>query len=146
MDLVEDLTPGPVGLDTSIFIYFIEEDARFLSLVKPLFAAIDGGAFEAVTSGLTLMEVLVVPFRASNSALAERYQALLTRSRGLRLVELDRVVLRSAAQLRAALRIKPPDALQVAAALRAGCRSFLTNDRKIPTTPGLEILQLGDYS
>jgi predicted nucleic acid-binding protein len=143
--LIEDLVPGPAALDTAIFIYFIEEDQRFLPLVKPIFEAIDRGKLQAVTPGLTLMEVLVLPYRNGNLALAERYEALLTRSRGLRFIEVDRAVLRNAAQIRAALGLKSPDALQVGAALLAGCPALLTNDRRIPSLPGLKILQLKDY-
>ncbi len=83
MGLIEDLKPGPVALDTQVFIYFIEEDKRYLPLVKSLFEAIDQGSLPASTSGLTLMEVLVVPYRTGNISLADRYEALLTRSRGL---------------------------------------------------------------
>jgi len=142
--LIDDLGRGPIGLDTAVFIYFIEEDPRLLHIVEPLFAAIDRGILEGVTSSLTLLEVLVVPYRVGDFSLAERYEALLTRSRGLRLVDLDRPVLKSAA-LRARVRLKPPDAIQVAAALAARCTAFLTNDRKIPAMPGLRILQLRDY-
>ena len=51
MGLIDDLKPGPVALDTQIFIYFIEEQGRFLPLVKPLFEAIDRGDLVGVTSG-----------------------------------------------------------------------------------------------
>ncbi|MCI0410923.1 MAG: PIN domain-containing protein, partial [Acidobacteria bacterium] len=111
MGLIDDLQPGPVALDTAVFIYFIEEDGRFLDVVKPVFSAMDRGVLECVTSGLTLLEVLVAPYRADNLPLAERYEALLIRSRGLRLVDLDRPVLKSAALLRARLRLTPPDAI-----------------------------------
>jgi predicted nucleic acid-binding protein len=143
--LIDDLKPGPVALDTQIFIYFIEEERRFLPLVKPLFEAIDGGDLVGVTSGLSLMEVLVVPYRSGNSALADRYESLLTNSRGLRFIEVDRRLLKVAAQLRATLKLKPPDAIQVAAALVGDCKSFLTNDRRISVVPGLKILQLKNY-
>jgi predicted nucleic acid-binding protein len=73
--LIDDLKPGPVALDTQIFIYFIEEEDRFLTLVKPLFEAMDRGELVGVTSGLSLMEVLVVPYRSGNAALADRYEA-----------------------------------------------------------------------
>lgn len=145
MGLIDDLRPGPAGLDTAIFIYFIEEDPRFLEIVKPVFEAIDRGVLQGVTSSLTLLEVLVVPYRTGDFSLAERYEAFLTRSRGLRLVDLDRSLLRTAAQLRATSRLKAPDAIQVAAALAARCSIFVTNDRKIPAVPGLEILKLRDY-
>jgi predicted nucleic acid-binding protein len=143
--LIEDLKPGPVALDTQVFIYFIEEEKRFLPLVKPVFETIDHGDLAGVTSGLSLMEVLVVPYRSGNSALADRYESLLTNSRGLRFIEVDRRLLKAAAQLRAAFKLKPPDAIQVAAALVGNCSSFLTNDRRIPAVPGLKILQLKNY-
>jgi len=139
------LGDGPVALDTVVFIYFIEEDPRFLGLVEPIFSGIDQGRWQAVTSGLTLLEVLVVPYRSGNAALADRYEALLTRSRGLRLVELDHRLLRAAAQLRAAVRVRTPDAIQLAAALTAGCPVYVTNDRALPAMPGLRALQLRDY-
>lgn len=145
MGLIEDLSPGPVALDTQVFIYFIEEDDRFLPLVKPLFEAIDDGALPAAVSALTLMEVLVVPYRNGNAALADRYDAFLTNSRGLRFIDIDRSLLKTAAQLRATTRLKPPDAIQVAAAIAGDCQAFLTNDRKIPSIPGLNVLQLKNY-
>jgi predicted nucleic acid-binding protein len=143
--LIDDLKPGPVALDTQIFIYFIEEDSRYLSLIKPLFETIDRGDLLAVTSGLSLMEVLVIPYRSGNAALADRYESLLTHSRGLRFIEVDRHLLKAAAQLRATFKLKPPDAIQVAAALVGECKSFLTNDRRIRAVPGLKILQVKDY-
>lgn len=145
MGLMEDLGDGPVALDTAVFIYFIEEHPQFLPVVEPVFVAIDGGSLAGVTSGLTLLETLVVPYRAGDAPLAERYEALLTRSRGMRLVDLDRALLRSAARLRATIRLKTPDALQFAAALASNCSTYLTNDRDLPPVPGIRILQLRDY-
>ena len=145
MGLIEELKPGPVALDTAIFIYFVEEEPRYLRLVKPIFEAIDRGVIEGVASSLTFLEVLVQPYRADNLALAERYEAFLTRSRGLRLIEIDRAVLRGAAQLRAKANLKPPDSIQLATALATYCSAFLTNDRAVPAIPGLKVLQLRDY-
>ena len=145
MGLIEAIGVGPVGLDTAILIYLIEEHERYLPAVEPVFAAIDAGELEAVTSGLTLLEVLVVPYRAGNVRLAERYEDLLTRSRGMRMLDIDRDVLRAAAQLRAVTGIKTPDSIQLAAALVADCPVFLTNDRALPEIPGLRVLQLSDF-
>lgn len=141
-----DLGRGPVACDTALFIYLIEENARYLPLIEPLFRDADAGRREIVTSALTLLEVLVVPFRAGSRALAERYEALLTRSRGVRLVDIGREQLHAAAQLRAALNVRTPDALQLAAALTTGCDTFLTNDRRLPAVPGLHILQLDAFA
>jgi predicted nucleic acid-binding protein len=61
------------------------------------------------------------------------------------MIDLTRDHLRLAAQLRAATGVATPDALQLAASLAAGCSAFLTNDRRLPTVPGLRIVQLGTY-
>ena len=145
MGLMADLGPGPVAIDTAVIIYFIEADPRFASLIDPLFQDADQGTRELVTSALTLLEVLVVPYRVGNRLLADRYEALLTRSRGLRLVDLTRDQLHAAAQLRASTGVKTPDALQLVAALGAGCQTFLTNDRRLPAVPCLQVRQLNAY-
>jgi predicted nucleic acid-binding protein len=144
--LMADLDGRIVGVDTAIFIYFIEEHPRFLPLIDPLFEDADAGGRELVTSALTLLEVLVVPYRAGNRVLADRYEALLTRSRGIRVIDLDRNQLRAAAQLRATTGVKTPDALQMVAALAAGATTFLTNDRRLPHIPGLRGVPLESYA
>jgi predicted nucleic acid-binding protein len=143
--LIDDLEDGPVAVDTAPFIYFVEADARYAPVVESLFRLAAHGTRHLVTSALTLMELLVVPYRAGNQQLAGQYEALLTRSRGLQTVELSRDVLRAAAQLRAVTGARTPDAIQLAAALTSGCRTFVTNDRRLPAIPGLKLIQLSDY-
>lgn len=145
MGLIADLEGGPVGLDTAVFIYYIEEHPLYLPLVESIFEALDEERLLGLTSTVTLLEALVVPIRAGNLALAEQYERLLCQSRGLLLLDLDRSLVRLAAQVRAFEGLKTPDALQLAAALQAGCTAFVTNDRKMPAIGGLRILQLRDY-
>ena len=147
MGLIREIGDGPLALDTVVFIYFIEEHPRFLSVLDPVFTAIDKKRLPAVASSLTLLEVLVVPYRAGNIPLAERYEQVLTRGRGLRLIDIDRTQLRAAAQLRALHPgLRTPDAIQVSAALSGGCSVLLTNDRDLPAVPGLRILQLRNFA
>ncbi|MFV2055695.1 MAG: type II toxin-antitoxin system VapC family toxin [Thiohalomonadales bacterium] len=145
MALIDDILPGPVALDTAIFIYFIEEHSRYLEALIPLFDAIDNGRLESVTSALTLLETLVIPFRSKNPTLAEHYETILTQSRGLRLIELTLPVLRIAAQIRGSTRIKTPDAIQLAAAITSNCTCFLTNDRDFIEMGQIKIIQLDNY-
>jgi len=112
----------------------------------PSFREADGGRRDIVTSALTLLELLVVPYRAGNRSLAERYEALLTRGRGVRPLDLSRDHLRAAAQLRAATGVRVPDALQIVAAIGAGCTTFVTNDRRLPSIPGLRVVELSSYT
>lgn len=133
-------------MDTALFIYIMERNAEYAPAVRPLFEAADRGEVALVTSAVTLLEVLVVPLRAGDAALASRYEILLGRSRGLTLVDLDRPLLRAAAQLRATHGVRTPDALQLAAGLRHRCGCFVTNDRRLPDIPGLPVVQLGDLA
>ena len=77
--------------------------------------------------------------------LANRYDSILTRSRGVRMVDISRDHLRAAGQLRAASGVKVPDALQLVAAMAGGCTVFVTNDRVLPPVPGIRILRLAPY-
>lgn len=146
MALIDDVGSGPVGIDTAVFIYFIEQNPRFLPVILPLFTAADDGKCELVASALTLLEVLVVPYRAGNVRLAERYEAFLTRSRGVRMVDITRDHLKAAAQLRATTGIATPDAIQISASIGAGCRMFVTNDRRLPAVADLQVVQLERYA
>ena len=145
MGLLSDIGFGPVAIDTAPFIYFIEEHEVYFSVVAPLFEAVSAGRLNAVTSSLTLLETLVVPLRTGAHALAERYDRLLTRSRGIDLIDIDLNLIRGAASVRAATGLKVPDALQIATALRGRCTALLSNDRAWPQVPGLRMLQLRDY-
>lgn len=146
MELIDDVGAGRVGVDTSVFIYSIEESLVWLPVVRPLFVAADAGVIEIVTSSVTLLEVLVAPYRAKNDAMTKRYEALLTRSRGVNLVELSRQQLRRAAAIRGHYGARTPDALQLAVALDAGCLTFVTNDRRMPDVAGLRVFQLTAYA
>ncbi len=145
--MTEAVGAGPIAVDTALFIYLIEEHPQFLAPVRALFERADAGDLEIVTSALTLLEVLAVPLRAGDRVLAARYDALLTRSRGVRVVDITRDQLRTAARLRAQYgTLWTPDALQLAAAIGTSCTSFITNDRRMPTPTGLRVLQLSEWS
>ncbi len=100
---------GRVDLDdtdpdgqTLLVFYFIEEHPEFLPLVEPLFREVHEGRKELVTSALTLLEVLVVPYRSGDHLLGDhllagRYEALLTQS--VHVADISRDHLCAAAQL-----------------------------------------------
>jgi predicted nucleic acid-binding protein len=143
--LIADVGPGAVAVDTAVFIYLIEEHAKYLPLVLPLFEEADQGRRTLITSALTLLEVLVLPYRRLNVRLARRYERLLTRSRGVRMVDITGEQLHVAAQLRALSGVRTPDALQLACALAHNCRTFVTNDRDLPPIPEVRVVQLSAY-
>ena len=135
-----------VGLDTTPMIYFIEENPAYLEAVRPFFEAIDRGEFSAVTSIVTLLEVLVHPFQRGDTALAQQYRDILLNAQGLTTVLLSQNIAEEAARLRATHNIRTPDAIQVATAVHTGASHFLTNDARLPSLPELKVLVLDELT
>lgn len=146
MGLSPALGRGTIGIDSSVVIYFVERHPTFHAMSRPLFVAAAERTRELATSSLTLLEVLVKPYKSGDPETALKYESILMDSSGLLLVNLDRDQLRTAARLRALYGVRTPDALQLAAALSAGCSAFVTNDRRIPSVRGLPVVQLPDVN
>lgn len=143
MDVIEALGAGPVAVDTAAFIYWIEDHPTMAPIVAPIFHGADRGDFTICTSALTLLEVLVVPYRVGNLELAAAYEDLFGNAGGVDMVPIDSDVLREAARIRASSRVRTPDAIQLATAVVRGCSSFVTCDRGFPSLPTMRIVTLG---
>ena len=113
MGLVEELRGQRVCIDTAPFIYFIEKNPVYLGILKPVFLEIDNGGIRAITSTVTLLEVLVQPSRAGDRTLARKYREILLFSEGLSTVEISHDLAEISARLRAKYGIRTPDALQI---------------------------------
>jgi len=135
-----------IGLDTSIFIYFLEDSARYGPLAQITINGIEKGKWQGVTSTITLMEITVRPWQLGLEGVAREYEAILVHFPNLSLVDIDRNVARAAAQLRAKYNLAPPDALQVAASISFGAKAFLTNDKRLSRLQELiDVLVLDDF-
>jgi len=120
-----------IGLDTTLFIYHFEQHPRYSPLTRELYSGIEKGEWSGITSAITLMEIIVKPLSLGLQDIARKYEALLMNFPNLRVIDLDRDVVRKAANLRAKYHLRPPDALQVGACLLRGADFFITNDRQI---------------
>jgi len=135
-----------IGLDTSIFIYFLEDNERHSPLAQVTINGIEKGKWQGVTSTITLMEITVRPWQLGRETAAREYEAILVHFPNLSIVDIDRNVARVAAQLRAKYNITPPDALQVGACLSFGAKAFLTNDKRLSRLQELiDVLVLDDF-
>lgn len=147
MGLMAALDRGNIAVDACILIYHFEEHPVYAPLLMPLFRETAAGTRHLITSIVSLLEIGVGPLRNRRIGLWRRYERALTASREITLVPVGLPVLRSAAMIRARHpRVKTPDALQLASAMVTGCKVFLTNDRGIPSLPGLRVLQLADFT
>lgn len=135
-----------IGLDTPIFIYFLENNARYGPLAQLTLNGIEKGKWQGITSAITLMEITVRPWQLGRESAAREYEAVLVHFPNLSVVDVDRNVARAAAQLRAKYNVSPPDALQVAASLSFGAKAFLTNDKRLSRLQELiDVLVLDDF-
>ena len=142
MEWLAQLQGQVVGLDSAPLIYFIEENPTYLEMTDAFFEAMVRGEFRVVTSVVTLLEVLVYPLRQGNRILAQQYRDILFDEEGLTTIEVSPAIAEVAAQLRATYNVQTPDSIQMATAISGGASFFLTNDVRLPSLPGLEVLVL----
>lgn len=145
MGLVDEVRGQRICIDTAPMIYFIEEHGKYREIIRPVFVEIDSGNIEAITSTITLLEVLVHPLRTGNGALAEKYREILLSSESLTTFEIFHEVSEVAARLRAKYSMKTPDAIQIAVGTLYGATKFLTNDPDLKRVSEIKILVLDDY-
>jgi predicted nucleic acid-binding protein len=133
-------------LDANVFIYMMEGVEPWARPVTRLFRALDLGECSAATSELTLSECLVRPMRMGDEEIVRSYLKLLHSRPSLSLLPVQRDLLIDAARLRASSSLTLPDAIHLATARRAGCNSFVTNDKRLGSMPGLPILPLSELA
>jgi predicted nucleic acid-binding protein len=143
---LDDLDGRVVGLDTTPLIYFLEARSPHYPLVRAFFRKADRGDFSVVTSMVTVLEVLVHPWRTGNTALATRYRNILLRNANLATIPLSAAIADRAANLRARYNLSTPDAVQVATALTEGASHFLTNDARLARVSDIRVLVLDDLA
>ena len=97
------------------------------------------------TSVITVMEIVDRPILMDRPDVADQYDVLLGAHPNLLVADVNRAAARRAADLRATYRLRPADALQVAACLEHGTTTFLTNDRDLRRVAGIQVLLLDDF-
>jgi predicted nucleic acid-binding protein len=135
---------GRVYLDTQVVVYAVEDHPQFGLPLRGLWQAVQAGTVVAVTSELTIMEVLVTPLRRRDDALVADYETFVTQG-GFELCPISQAVLRQAASLRATVpSLRNPDAIHAATELQRGCALLLTNDAGLRRTPGIDVRLLSE--
>jgi predicted nucleic acid-binding protein len=131
-----------IALDTSIFIYQVEANPRYQFLTDRLFAWIEEPGHSAITSTITMTELLVHPYREDDEQLVDQFYGLFSAYPNLDWILPDLEVADNAARLRAAHNLRTPNALLAACAIKARATALVSNDQIFARVPGLEILTL----
>lgn len=135
-----------IGLDTNVFIYFLEDHPRYGTWCASLFNLIERGHNPAVTSTVTLLELLVQPYRDQKDELVQKIFALTSTYPKLEWVPVTMSLADRAAELRARYRLSTPDAIQLAAAITHKATRFYGNDRSMRRVKEIECIIVDDLT
>jgi predicted nucleic acid-binding protein len=91
-----------------------------------------------VTSRIARLECRCKPLRDDRRDLLDLYEIFFA-SKEVDIREIDAVVVEKATELRAAIRLKTPDAIHAATAMLAGAAEFWTTDASLAKCPGLVV-------
>jgi len=129
-----------IGLDSNILIYFIEAHPDYQVLVSKLFQSIEAGHNIGICSTLSLLEILVQPYRIKDDKKVNRFYGLLTTYPHLNWVNLSIEIADTGARLRAEYNLKTPDVVLLATALCSNATGFIGNDTQLKRVRDLEVL------
>ena len=131
-----------IALDTSIFIYQLEASPRYLALTDHIFSWLERPRSTAVTSTITMTELLVQPYRDSDEQRVDEFYGLLSTYPNLDWLAPNLEIADLAALIRAIHRLRTPDALQAATAVQAEATGLITNDPVFERVKDFETLIL----
>jgi predicted nucleic acid-binding protein len=115
-------------LDTSVFIYQLEAHARYLGLTDHIFSWLERPDSRAITSTVTMTDLLVQPYGDSDEFRVDRYYGLLSTYPHLEWIAPNLEIADLAARLRALHHLRTPDALQAATGVHGQATGLITND------------------
>ena len=131
-----------IALDSCIFIYELDENARYLPLADDIFGWLEHANSQAFTSTLTMTDVLVQPYRLDDRSRVNRFYNLLSTYPNLVWISPDLKIADIAARIRAQHRLRTPDAIQAATAIHSRVTALITNDPIFARVPDFDTLVL----
>lgn len=113
-----------------------------MALTDQIFAWLEQLGHTAVTSTITMTELLVQPYLNSGQEPVNEFYALLATYPNLDWIAPDLEIADTAARIRATHRLRTPDALQAATAIHAAASGLVTNDPVFERVDGFETMLL----
>lgn len=129
-----------VGIDTNILIYYFEDNPQFGETAKDVFDALNTSELKAVTSIIAVMETLSK--KSLPEDIAKDLEADLFEIPNLSIIEVDRKIGIQAAKIRRKYQFGLPDSIQLATALEAKAKAFITNDEGLKFFKELKVILL----
>ena len=135
-----------IAIDTSVFIYHIEENRRYLPFTKIILESLlPDGRINAMCSSLVISELLVRPLKEKRLDLVLAYKALVMGFPHLTTIPLDNEIAEQTAFFRATYNLRTPDAVHIATAFAQRATAIIGNDRRLKRIRGLDVIVLSDF-
>ena len=145
MGLIEMLDGKRVFLDTAPIVYVFENKMPYKDLLSPVFLAVDNGTVHAVSSLVTVVEVLSKPYRFEQWELVETYRKVFGCLSRIDVLPLTMETADLTAQVRGKCNLKTPDAIQWATATLHNVDYFSTNDKGFQVLNDDRVLVVDEY-
>jgi predicted nucleic acid-binding protein len=133
-----------IAIDSNVLIYLLEGVGDLADRSAELLDGIADGRASGVMATVALAEICAGPAAAGQPDMVERYAGELTSLENVRLISLSAEIAVDAAVLRGQKQMSLADAIHLASATSAGATAFVTNDRRMKSTPRIEIAYLDD--
>jgi len=134
-----------VFFDTAPFIYVFENKLPYRNLLAPVFLAVDDGEINAVSSLITVVEVLSKPYGLEQWDLIKTYRNVFGNLSKIDVLPLTMETADLTAQIRGKYDLKTPDAIQWATATLYNVDYFLTNDKGFTILNDDRVLIVDEY-
>lgn len=128
-----------IGLDTNVFSYHFHNHPQFVKFTDIVFNYLNQGQSKGITSIITLTELLSAKVPPAKIKMLQ--QAFNT-TPNLTVLEVNHEIAWKAAKIRRKYEFRLPDAIQIATAIHAKAKAFITNDNRLKNYQGLKIILL----
>jgi len=135
-----------IGIDANVLIYLLGDIEPRAELARQLLARLETGELAGVASVLTLTEVLTGPARDGQPAAFEGIARILTTELPIEWLELDVGAAVDAAWVRGTSSRGLSDAIQLTSVRASGATAFVTNDDRMRSIAGLDVIRLDDLA
>lgn len=129
--------PKLIGIDTNIFIYYFQGNNSVGANAKRIFEGLISAKIKAVTSIITLMELLSLPSSKTNIEILKNH---FLETPNLTIQDINQSIALEAARIRRVYKFSIPDAIQLATCLFHKADLFMTNDKKIKSFKELTVI------
>ncbi len=129
-------------LDSSLYIYFIEDNPQFAQAVEDVISQVIETKIPLLASELVLTELLTLPYKKHQQHIVDIYLNLATIIPTFKSIPVSREIAIRAAQLRAKYNLRTPDAIHLATAIECKTERFVCTDKQLKKITEITVLCL----